>query len=104
MFINKVIRILIICVFLTSCGKGDRHYVENTTSINCNANVHTSIIPLKEYQETIDMLDDAGAEILSQQELPNKKIEITYAIEQCNGNGNIDESHNEYNKDSYERK
>lgn len=79
---------------LTGCGlgDGDRNVIENTTNINCNTNVYTSIVPAESALEKMTSLEDLGADVLRSDLLPTGEVAITYSIEQCNGNGNIDQS------------
>jgi hypothetical protein len=77
---------------LCSCGAGDRSIIENTTNINCNTNIITEIVPPSRLSEKMASLEDAGADVLRYDELPSGDVTITYSIEQCNGNGNIDQS------------
>lgn len=87
-------RRLFFLILLTGCGlgDGDRSVIENTTNINCNTNVYTSVFPAVTAAEKIASLEDVGADVLRQDELPTGEIAVTYSIEQCNGNGNIDQS------------
>lgn len=83
--------IIALCILLNGCGAGDRTVVENTSVVNCNSNVTTMIIPKDSYLEEMTQLEDLGAEVLKQEELPTGDIIITYSFD-CSDNGNVDMS------------
>lgn len=92
-------KVLLVCGLLlpsclTACGLGDgnRNVIENNTNINCNANIYTSVVPAESVLEKMTSLEDLGADVLRSDLLPTGEVAITYSIEQCNGNGNIDQS------------
>ena len=84
--------LLLSILFLCSCGDGDRSYTDNYVNINCNTNIFTSIVPAAKVAEKMASLEDVGADVLRVDDLPSGDVSITYSVEQCNGNGNIDQS------------
>lgn len=89
--------ILLLSLSLSACGlgDGDRNIVENTTNINCNTNIYTVATPADAIAATLARLEESGADVLRTDDLPSGEIAITYSVEQCNGNGNIDQSDHE---------
>lgn len=85
---------LLALLLLSGCGlgDGDRSYTDNYVNINCNTNIFTSIVPAAKAAEKMASLEDAGADVLRVDDLPSGDVSITYSVEQCNGNGNIDQS------------
>jgi len=77
---------------ITGCGAGDKTYTTNSVNVNCNTNIYTELVPQSTLADKMASLDAAGADVLSQTETPSGAIAITYGVEQCNGNGNIDQS------------
>ncbi len=84
---------LFLCgLVILGCGDGDRSVTENFVNVNCNTNIFTSTVPASKAAEKMASLEDAGADVLRIDDLPGGDVSITYAVEQCNGNGNIDQS------------
>lgn len=83
--------ILLTFLILCSCGQ-KKETTENFVNINCNTNIFTSTVPAAKAAEKMASLEDAGADVLRVDDLPGGNVAITYSVEQCNGNGNIDQS------------
>ena len=89
----KNITLVAICLSLSGCGMGDSSSTEYSpiTNINCNTNIYTEIVPARDYKEFMAGLEAIDAAVLAENE--NKTTgttTVTYSVEQCNGNGNID--------------